>query len=374
MRKNFLAGLIVAFSIFGLFVSAEAETITKPNTFEDGTPALAVEVNANFDTVYDQVNKVGTEIHIDSANHRVGIGTTSPEAKLEISGEEPLVVNSVTAYGMSGIWGVPVFLGRKARGSASSPTVVQHGDVLGFFGAKGYNGNAFPDFPTAGISVLALGTHSESSQATRLVFLTTESGSITQQERMIVNGNGFVGIGTTDPAAQLETSGEGTNIGNFVTAYDGLISNDVVSVFIGRRARGSASSPAAVQSGDFLTHFGAQGYYGDSFSYKSTAGISIHATENYDDANQGSNMTFLTTSKGSITKQTRMKIGSSGKVGIGTTDPQSKLQVNGYIQLALTSGSPDSGDCDEATERGRMKVDDTAGLLYICVASGWVSK
>ncbi len=68
------------------------------------------------------------------------------------------------------------------------------------------------------------------------------------------------------------------------------------------------------------------------------------------------------------------KLNVDGKVGIGTTDPQSALQVNGYVQLALTSGSPPAADCNEATEEGRMKFDPGADNLYICSgASGWVS-
>ena len=65
---------------------------------------------------------------------------------------------------------------------------------------------------------------------------------------------------------------------------------------------------------------------------------------------------------------------STGNVGIGTTNPQSSLQVEGYVQLDLTSGSPPSSDCDETNERGRMKVDNSTELLYICVDSGWVAK
>ena len=66
---------------------------------------------------------------------------------------------------------------------------------------------------------------------------------------------------------------------------------------------------------------------------------------------------------------------NSGKVGIGTENPKSKLQVNGYIQLATTSGNtPSNSDCDEDTEYGRMKVDEVNDLLYICTQSGWVSK
>jgi hypothetical protein len=65
---------------------------------------------------------------------------------------------------------------------------------------------------------------------------------------------------------------------------------------------------------------------------------------------------------------------STGDVGIGTATPQSALQVTGYTQLALTSGAPPAADCDTAEERGRMKVDNVNGLLYICVDSGWVAK
>ena len=59
-------------------------------------------------------------------------------------------------------------------------------------------------------------------------------------------------------------------------------------------------------------------------------------------------------------------------VGIRTTTPASALQVRGYTQLDLTPGMPPAGDCDEATERGRMKVDSAAGMIYVCVNSGWV--
>jgi hypothetical protein len=71
----------------------------------------------------------------------------------------------------------------------------------------------------------------------------------------------------------------------------------------------------------------------------------------------------------------RMRIIENGNIGIGTTAPNSKLQINGYIQLATTSGNaPSTSDCDENTEYGRMKIDEVNNLLYICTQSGWVSK
>ncbi len=65
---------------------------------------------------------------------------------------------------------------------------------------------------------------------------------------------------------------------------------------------------------------------------------------------------------------------NTGNVGIGTAQPNSHLHVNGYIQLDLTVGIPPSSDCDQSTEYGRMIIDSSAGLLYLCSDSGWLSK
>lgn len=68
-------------------------------------------------------------------------------------------------------------------------------------------------------------------------------------------------------------------------------------------------------------------------------------------------------------------IAANGDVGIGTASPKSKLQINeGYLQLATSSGTPPATDCDEATEIGRMIVDEANTNLYVCTSSGWVTK
>ncbi|HEY9285045.1 MAG TPA: S8 family peptidase [Pyrinomonadaceae bacterium] len=69
----------------------------------------------------------------------------------------------------------------------------------------------------------------------------------------------------------------------------------------------------------------------------------------------------------------RVRIDASGNVGVGTSNPQSALQVNGYLQLALVSGLPPAADCDQAAEYGRMKVDAVSVKLYVCTAAGWKS-
>ncbi len=66
-----------------------------------------------------------------------------------------------------------------------------------------------------------------------------------------------------------------------------------------------------------------------------------------------------------------------GRLGVGTSTPQSALQVVGdYVQLpTISGGGPPAADCDEATELGRMVVrTDGPPDLYICTSSGWVGK
>ena len=127
-----------------------------------------------------------------------------------------------------------------------------------------------------------------------------------------------------------------------------------------------------VQIGDTAARFSARGFDGDG--YRSLAEMRIRVDGIPGDDDMPGSIEFRTTPDGDDSLVTRMSIRNTGNVGIGTTNPQSELQVNGYTQLGLTSGAPPAGDCDEATERGRMKVDNAAGLLYICVDSGWVSK
>lgn len=68
-------------------------------------------------------------------------------------------------------------------------------------------------------------------------------------------------------------------------------------------------------------------------------------------------------------------VATNGNVGIGTTSPQSSLQVAGYVQLDTVTGAPPAADCNEASEEGRMIFDPNSDILYICSGvSGWVSK
>jgi len=86
--------------------------------------------------------------------------------------------------------------------------------------------------------------------------------------------------------------------------------------------------------------------------------------------------TFTTTDLRILTgNDERMRVTTDGKVGIGTTTPNSKLEVaNGYIELDTSSGTPPSDDCDASNEIGRMIVDSSNNNLYVCTNNGWQTK
>jgi len=72
--------------------AASGEQITKPHTFGAGTPASAEQVNADFDTLYSQANKVGAAVTVDGSN--VGIGTATPAVRLDVAAPPPVDVYS----------------------------------------------------------------------------------------------------------------------------------------------------------------------------------------------------------------------------------------------------------------------------------------
>jgi hypothetical protein len=92
------------------------------------------------------------------------------------------------------------FTGRSARGNGSAPTQTQADDGLVAFGGVGYAQTTYATTSRGSFNVKAANTWTDASMGTYLTFETTQSGTNNAVERMRINNDGSLSIGTTTVA------------------------------------------------------------------------------------------------------------------------------------------------------------------------------
>ena len=81
-----------------------------------------------------------------------------------------------------------------SRGTNASPTIVQSGDTLGTLSARGYDGNSYAS--SSNINFGVDGTPGDGDMPGRITFSTAADGSESPTERMRIQANGYINIGT----------------------------------------------------------------------------------------------------------------------------------------------------------------------------------
>jgi len=134
---------------------------------------------------------------------RVGIGTTAPD-QLLVSAGTGNVINKIEAFTTTAAQGPSLILARSNNGTLGSQTAVDAEDLLGGVYFQGSSGTAFATGPN--ILAYADETWSGTASGSTLRFYTTDNTTTTSDERMRIDHNGRVGIGTNNPYGALNVS------------------------------------------------------------------------------------------------------------------------------------------------------------------------
>ena len=249
--------------------------------------------NEGSDNVDFRVESNGNAnmLFVDGGNDRVGIGTASPSAKLEINGDINIGTNAILSNGT-----LTVSAGSGAGYSTQISTAYS--------------------FPYVNTQIDAIAAASYSGQ----ILFRTSSGGGSVSERMRISSAGSVGIGNNNPTAKL------------------TIDNSISTTY---STSGYAATPANSMIYLNNTHGGSN--TASLINFRTGSGDGVIGFVEGGGTNDAD---FVIQTDGGSNGVERLRITNSGNCGIGTASPSSKLQIiggnSGIDQIHISTNLSDN--------------------------------
>jgi hypothetical protein len=385
------SSLTIAGALSGVTTAAMGNTTV--TGFANVTSTLQVggvatfAANANFDSGV---------LFVDGTNNRVGINTTAPQSRMQIFGSNAPETGdaastetmfTLTRDGSATVWreGASFALGRWQTGGGSNPfsrldinlkSVTDNSSLPNVtVMTLQDNGRVGIGTTTAGSALDVRGVITGGDGTIQTVVSYTASAGVTgtltnhpyvfyanNAERMRIAANGFVGIGASSPGTSLEVAGgirarggapgsggvnnngyafngnSGDTDGGMFSSADGQLEFYTDSTEKMRIVANGNIGIGTTSPGVYKLNVNGQSYFADTINLAAGSGGIISWTTGYSD---GTTLTFQSPTSGSIALIANGTAGlfikSNQNVGIGTTTPGYKLEVNGSFAATTKS-------------------------------------
>ena len=247
-------------------------------------------------------------LRVDSGGRLIVGADSAPsilaQVRLIVSGES-LPNSSTVQVRYDDTTAGPAAVFANARGSTSSPAILQSGDEVGKIRFYGHDGNDFDNYAAA-IQAEVDGAPGSNDMPGRLTFHTTTDGAASPTERLRIDSSGNVIVNGT---------ATGSNAKFEVQSTTGSISSATL------RITAEKTTTGAINTGSTIILAGHDG--GNSRDFASL----FAGKENGTGSNHDAYLAFGTRSNGSALAE-RLRITSAGNVGINETTPQQQLHVH----------------------------------------------
>ena len=342
---SYAARAVVKGSDFGIGTTNPTAKLHVTNT--GSVNSLLVEDSTNPDSSPFVIDNDGRIIQ----GHTASLSGASPASFEQHSTSNYSTVGapnvSVANWSTNGGFAGGLTFDRSLSGTVGTETTVVNGTDLGSIYWRGTDGSGFLQAAEILGEMDATPAGSGVDMPGRLSFRTTAVGSASPTERMRIDRDGDVGINTGDPDGKLHVHSATAGI---VTA-----SNDADELVL-ENSGSCGISLLAPDTQNTNIYFGSPSDAAGAYlRWNYNANLLKVATDK-----AGADMAFHT---GASTEA--LRIDSAGLVGVGTSTPTEKLDINGDAIRVRTSQTPASAAA--TGDAGQICWD--ANYVYVCTAT-----